>query len=382
VSITSVHGAIHLARRGQVDSRPRDATERHHVGQQLTLHVTRRLDQRTYMVSFGGEQHVLESSVHLAVGSRVRAVVAAMGDQLELRYVDAIVEGGGEEPSGADGASALEPTPAMVAQLEARYRMTLDAADHSLLESAVNRAADGTAMALGGLYLAKLGVPISDEALQAMHDVQQPYLPGGAPPPRALTDISALVTRAADGDSQSTQDLAQVIADAVPDAASQSMSFDMGGANTGDSGSQQDREDLARLFLNLQDGGSVGYRYGTLPVIVGGQLVELDLVVLQQRMKNEASPLRRLVMTLRTQSFGQVQVEARALDNRLVVTFTGEAATSAEDLGTYKEEVRGLLARLGWSVEGIGYQLDPQPGRAARHIIDHVLLAGTIDKVF
>jgi hypothetical protein len=194
-------------------------------------------------------------------------------------------------------------------------------------------------------------------------------------------DVSVLVDRTNDGDDDAVQELAQVLGDALPEVPSQAKSF-----GSGDSAFEnregRDFRELAELFLNLQDDGNVGYRYGTLPVIVAGQLVELDLVVLQSRQQHDAAtPTRRLVMTLRTESLGQVRVDARALDNRLVVTFTGESATGAGELAAHGDELRDLLKRLGWNIEGIGYELSTSPQRAARHIIDHVLAAGTVDMV-
>ncbi len=117
-------------------------------------------------------------------------------------------------------------------------------------------------------------------------------------------------------------------------------------------------------------------------MIVADQLVELDLVVLQQRPNSQGSPgVRRLVMSLQTKSFGEVRVEARALENRLIVSFNGESADSARELSAYRDEVKGLVGRLGWNVEAIGYETGESPGSAARAVIDHVLSAGTIDQV-
>jgi hypothetical protein len=158
------------------------------------------------------------------------------------------------------------------------------------------------------------------------------------------------------------------------------------GIGDGGTGSEQpdadDSGELARWLLNIQNDGSVAYRYGTLPVMVAGQLVELDLVLFQQRPSQAATTqIRRLVMTLDTQSFGSLQVEARALDNRLAITFTGQSPEAAADLASYSGEVRQLASRLGWNVEAVGYEYG-RTGRAARQIIDHVLSEGTVDVEF
>jgi hypothetical protein len=384
MSVSTVHGAIHPLRTGHRpgEGSTRDPFERMRVGESLSINVVRRLDQRTYLVSFGGEQHVMESSVHLAVGGRVRAVVVAVGDRLELRYVDTAAQpvARSEEPFEASR-EELTNEAALVSGLEARYRVNLVAGEHAQLEDAVSQAADPVAMALGGFYLAKLGVPMNPIALGAMHDVQRESSIAVTTPAGAQ-DISALVDGAMSADDSSTRELARILGDSVPDRAAQALSF--AGGDSGDSGSgAHDAHDLAKLFLNLQDGGSIGYRYGTLPVIVAGQLVELDLVVLRQREQPGAgSSVRRLVMTLKTESFGQVRIDARALENRLVVTFASESPRAADGLASHGDELRDLLQRLGWNVEGIAYELDAQPGRAARSIIDHVLSAGTVDLVF
>ena len=388
MNLSNVHGAIQLARSGRrtADAGNHKAFERLRVGEQLELNVLKRVDQRTFMVSFGGEQHVMESSMHLAVGARVHAVVTGVGDRLELQYLDPRVSGVSADDRAGVTDDLREPaSQSLVSALESRYRVTLGADDHAQIERAVAGAADPSAMALGGLYLAKLGVNVNQPALQAIHEAQRHrgVAEAGAATQIARRDISVLVDQAAGGDDDSTQELAQVIGDAVPEAPAEAMSLAAGSGDLeGGQSDARDPQDLAKLFLNLQDGGSVGYRYGTLPVIVSGQLVELDLVVLQQRQQSDAStPVRRLVMSLRTESFGQVRIDARALDNRLVVTFTGESPRSADELASYGAELRTLLKRLGWNVEGVGYELDAQPGRAARQIIDHVLASGTVDVV-
>lgn len=373
--ISHVHGALQLTRTARhASGGRRDSFDSLHAGDQLTLNVIRRVDSRTYMVSFNGEQHVMESSAQMTVGGQIRAVVTGVGDQLELRYLETL------SPAADEAKTARESAPSLLSSLETRYRLTLRANEHAQLEQAVEDAANPTAMALGGLFLAKLGVNLNEPALHAMHDAQLAHA-AALMPRSAPRDVSTVIEKTNDGDDDALQELAQVIGEALPEAPSQAMPSGSGDADSGNS-DPQDSADLAKLFLNLQDDGNVGYRYGTLPVIVADQLVELDLVVLQQRQQeSDATPARRLVMTLKTESFGQVRIDARALDNRLVVTFTGETAASAEELSARGHELRDLLKRLGWNVEGIGYELSATPGRAARHIIDHVLAAGTVDMV-
>jgi flagellar hook-length control protein FliK len=326
--------------------------------------------------SFGGEQHAKESATPTTIGAQVRSVVTGAGNQPEPRYLETLLS----PPEAQDETKDGDLAPTLLSALESRYRLTLQAQDNAQLEQALSGAADPTAMALGGLFLAKLGVSLNGPALNALHDAQRGHA-AAMLTHSAHRDVSTLIDRTNEGDDDATQELAAVVGDALPESPSQAISFGSGDTGSGNRDSR-DSQEFAKLLLNLQDEGNVGYRYGTLPVIVADQLVELDLVVLQQRQQQDgATPARRLIMTLRTESFGKIKIDARALDNRLVVTFTGESAAGADELSARSEELRDLLKRLGWNVEGIGYQNGSNPERAARQIIDHVLSAGTVDMV-
>jgi hypothetical protein len=181
------------------------------------------------------------------------------------------------------------------------------------------------------------------------------------------------------GEEASSADLSALLLEAFAAPDSGASMPETGGDSATDGGA---RRDLARSLLNTQDDGSIAYRYGTLPVLVAGQLVELDLVSFQQRRPRQfGEASRRLIMTLNTQSFGRVQVEARALGDRLTITFTGQSEGATQELARYADEIRELGSRFGWDVEAVRYGSDAQQGGAARHIVDHVLTAGSVDQV-
>jgi ribosome-binding protein aMBF1 (putative translation factor) len=85
------------------------------------------------------------------------------------------------------------------------------------------------------------------------------------------------------------------------------------------------------------------------------------------------------VMTLDTTHFGRVQVEARAVDNRLIVKLRAPTADAVDVLSAYGTEVRAAIEQLGWSVDELTYEL-AEPARAARAVVDHVLSAGSVDQ--
>lgn len=392
MSITHVGSGSNVSRstshQRHADARIKGTFEDFQLGQRLSLTVLRQLDPQTYFVSMAGEQHVLESTAALIPGGTVHAVVVAVGDRLELRYLSS--EQSRSEPEDTDNTESQPPT--LLAQLAARYKVSLSGKDRDLLERVVNRASDPAAMALSGLFLAKIGAAVDPNSVSALYSAQSdaPDAAAGA----TAFDMSALLnagflthgsadTLAAE-DTTPLSSLAESMAGALQgnlDGNLAAVNLSADGANSHNAG-DEDQAELARALLNTQDGGAVAYRYGSLPVLVSGQLHELDLVLFQQRQPQEGSTqVRRLVMTLDTHALGPLQIEARALDNRLVITFVGRSPEAAAELAPYGRDIRDLATRLGWTVEGVGYEYATGQARAARQIIRHVLAAGTVDTV-
>jgi hypothetical protein len=138
-----------------------------------------------------------------------------------------------------------------------------------------------------------------------------------------------------------------------------------------------------RRALNSQDGGSVGYRYATLPLLIGGDLTELQVALFTPRYDDvRGRRVRRLVMTLDTPRLREIRIEAKSVDERIVVAIDASTPRAVEALAAREPEVREMLARLGWAVEAVSYGVNVPPDRAARRIVDHVLAAWTVDEAY
>ncbi len=413
MTVSDVGHAPQLIRAGGV-ARPglaqNAAFDRLSVGQIVNVHVLRRFDTGRYLLNIDGQRHHVDSTTELRVGARGRAEVTAIGNRLELR-----IEELQDPPAGLEEATDASPAGApldarareLVADLAGRFRIALDEADRASLANAVAGAAHPDAMARSGLFLNRLGMAIAPAAAHAIYAAQTgstaPDLAASATSATTTataTDISALTAAIVSGDAQALETLQQMLMDAANDADVSTIDTQTtdvaGGAQDADAaftgagadagGGRQGHEQMARWLLNLQDDGTIGHRYGTLPVLVAGQLIELDLVLFRQRQRDEngvagREPLRRLVMTLTTESFGRLQVTAEAVGDRLLIAFTGRSEANVHSLSGYGEEVRQLAQRLGWNVDQVHYGCDPQQRRAAAQIVDRALDAGSIDRV-
>ena len=353
------------------------------IGQHLRMQVLRQLEQQRYEVTFGGRRHVVESRVALQPGSQVSAQVEAKGEKLELRYLDTGPRAGSPEESLDAFVLPLEhgqagddagPAPPWLAALAAQYRVPLDARAREAIERAAAKAGDPELMTRGGLFLQKLLRHVDDQDLQSLYRTLSPD----------ETSPAAAFTQAPIGldDLSGADDVAATLADALeaPQDAPAAQVPSVGAEPDGGDGTGQDSQRATRL-LNLQDEGSVAWRFGTLPLLVGGQLIELDLVMFRERdSQAKRGALRRLVMTLDTTHFGRVHVEARAVDSRLMVKMSAASSDAVEVLSAYGADVRAAIERLGWAVDDIRYEITAPHTGAAQSVVHHVLSAGTVDQ--
>jgi hypothetical protein len=341
----------------------------------LTVH--RQLGGQYYLAQLAGQaSRIVASNVNLTAGAPQRAVVVAVGPRLQLKLLDSGHEPGNlvtalDSDQGPDEDSADSPDAGVAAQihaLSARYQVPLSNLEHDRLAQAMKSVAEPRSMALSGFYLAKLGLDLSPDALGALYAAVQ----NGSPPaPAAVLDVSALLPNLAPQAQAQLHSLVERM-DATLNTAS--------GEQHGDTDSERHGA-LARELLNGPLGEGLARHYGTIPVLVSGQLLELQLVAFQHReTPSERSPVRRLFMTLTTPALGRVQIAAQAQGQRLSVTFTGASVRATDALASHAAEVRELATRLGWHVDSVVYSVG-QPTGGAEIAMTHVLLDSTMDQL-
>lgn len=385
MTIQGVHpGTNPYATSEQRSNRSNRPPIRANVGDQVQVQIGQRLADGRYVASLGdGERHTVQSAMELTAGSTIRATVVAVGEQLELKYVP----DGSTHPVALVEIAPDTPADAVIDELASRYAVDLSPLDRAAIRSAMREAPNEEAIAEGGIFLSKLQLPVERNAMQALCAAQ-----AWSTTSAALPAAAAVV-----GDNNSATQLERLLLEALQpgeaDAPDSSDTANVVVADAGSSGSSQTAgadsgslEDLARHLLNEQDDGALAYSFGTLPVIVANQLVELDLVHFRERgPRHGRDPalenMQRLVMTFRTETLGRIEVVAHSLGDHLSIAISSESAQSNETLESHAAEVRDLVARLGWRVDAVTYQLDPDPARASRRVIEHVLNAETLDRL-
>jgi hypothetical protein len=136
----------------------------------------------------------------------------------------------------------------------------------------------------------------------------------------------------------------------------------------------------ARLLLNTPDGGSVGYRFGTLPILVGGELYELNLALFYQREPVPDVPRsRRVVMNLKTNTLGEVAITAQALGTQLQIRIESTSPDAVRQLRQETPLIETLAQRLGWHVTTVDYETCVPVAGAAARVMTHVLESDAFD---
>ncbi len=354
------------------------------VGQLVEVTVIDRAGDGRYNVRINGQLRSANSATALQPGSTVLAVVTGRGDRLELRAISPT------EDTGL--AQAL-------AALAVRYRVEVSAAAQRQIVVAAGVADSGLATLRAGLYLSKLSVDVTPAALAALVAAQQ------LPPP--LSGDAAINTRGAiaithpnvtTGQGAGSAALGQLLERVMAqDGAGPGTNMDSGGFGDPNSGNRQQgrqghhqpesvdtagsRRALSQELLSLSDGGALSYRYATLPLLVGGKLVELDMALFQQKSSaTTVGPPQRLVMSLKTSHLGTVRIVAQSLRSNLSIALASTSERGVSVLAAAQGPMRERLGALGWQVDGVRCELVTDVSSAGREIIDHVLTTGSLDR--
>jgi len=404
MSVTGVKSSLALPKFGQRSNGQPDLGHAS-VGQVVTVCIGSKVADGRYSATIGDKRYVVASDIAFQPGQTLRASVSSLSGTVELKYLGPgqyeLLET--ELQNELDLASAENDV--QLAALQERYKVQLSAAERQQVAALANDADNPAKLMMGAFYLNKVGVAVQEAQLRALYQTQA-WAHDGARLSAAMKDFSALLKGVQQGDDAAVESLATLLGDACDSAALNASALaasqgandaSMGDALSnnasdmaayrGNSGNDEDAaalRELASKLLNIQDAGALAYHYGSMPIMIGGQMIELDMVMFRERdsaQSHRAQGLRRLVMTLKTETLGRVEIVAQSIESVLSVSVGTQSAQATELLASHAEEVRDLVKRLGWQVDGVSYRLSTEPARAAEQLVRHVVNAGSLDAV-
>ena len=353
------------------------------LGQIVKARVLKHYEGGRYLVSLEGRERVVDSSVPLSTGELVRGRVVAVGDRVELQPLPPAVD---EETFQAPLQGKVDEPVDQLGATFAQFGLQLDEATRAVVLRSLKGAADPQATVLAAMTLAKMGLPQQPELIDAVQALLRrrpaasPAADGSkdafpvTPGPQLVAQLQeALRATLAPGQQDPAPSAAPPLQVASDNPQQQQ------GSQSGNSGEQ-----LGQRVLNTQTGGAVSHRVGTLPLLVAGRLVEVDVALFDQgaRQRQGEARSRHLVFLLDTTSLGGVEVSARLVDSRLRLRFAAERESTLELLAGRREELSRRLAELGWTVDEIAYEPRQGAGHNAayRAVADHVVAQGSLDQ--
>lgn len=353
-------------------------------GHTVTLTIERHAGGQSYQAWIEGRSRQIVSPVALANGTTLRAVVVvvAVDGRLELRQIEASSPASfwasespdrerEEETPSNDG---VPVGPGSGAPRAADQLIRPDTANVDLLPSLSVLQATSVRQAASEQAAPRKSCGTSRLAL----DLEPLLSAAPASVSGARTALDPLVDRmeSALHGPLAAEDTGQ---GAVIGALLQSPTRDADSAGS-DQGATLSADESADSRLEAPLGSHVREYFGTFPVLVGGELQELQLVAFREPATGAApAPMRRLIMNLRTPRLGAVQIMAQAHGCSLSIALHGETAHATELLSRHAAAVRELAARLGWRVDAVTYgrsaQLDRLAGAdaSAQHTLDRLL---------
>jgi len=379
------------------------------LGQIIKGRVLRQFDSNRYLVNFDGHERVVDSAIPMKTGELLHGRVIGLGERVEMQRVSL------NEPNVGSSAPAPHSFPqtalpgTQTAALEAmlaRYQVDLRSADQATLSRAMRGAQDSQAMAMAGILLNRLGLPQSQELLSALYGTLlsrrvsgveqnaidiQPLLNAaaglGVPTANIVAQIGDVARQAleqvntarADSDGRNSElpdNSTSAVLSAGPDAQQTQAEPNAGG--------QQFAKQLGHFLLNVQTEGSVAHRAGTIPLLLGNRLIEVDVALFEQRRDAEQKPdarHRHLVFRLNTETLGKVEISARLVGERVRVRITADEEAGTENLAQHAEALRSTLNESGWSIDEIVYETRSDDARnsVAHAVVEHVISQGSLN---
>lgn len=382
------------------------------LGQMLKGKVLRQYEGNRYLVSFDGQERVVDSAVPLRTGELLHGRVLAIGERVEMQRVYAETESAAvpEQVDTGEGLRSLTGNRYQV-QLEAaldRYQVNLGESDRSALLRAMRSVDDAPAMAQVGVLLNKLGLSQSAVLLDSVYarlrgDANQAHphsewlnpprleaLAGQVAGLQAATvrQLADVISRAVGGVAVESADERSVEADATSPRET-SHERDSGEVQAAAFESDRDNGDLNRLaqwVLNAQTDGSVMHRLGTLPLLLGGRLIEVSVALFEQRredVQKSGAQHRQLVFTLQTEHLGRVEVVARVIGERVRVSIATENENNTALAADHAEALRVSLVDAGWITDEVSYETRTVNARtgAVSSVVEHVISLDSMNRL-
>ncbi|MGY1490785.1 hypothetical protein ACW4YW_15370 [Methylobacillus pratensis] len=356
-------------------------------GQIIKGRILRQYSEGRYGVSFAGQERIVDSAIPLSVGDVLQGkVVGVSENSVSIRLLSGRAE---QQPHAREQGGMGQPVHDVLEQAKASLNSVQRLAIQEI--AAKFTAPDNAIQA--GIFLAKLGLPVSRQAVEMVLKKLQADLPlasvepsdelpelsfaalGVEPPEQVVSDSQVIDTL----QNFFIQHWQQQVS--LRGAGRDDDKFGLSAETGGEGADQRDQPALFSIF-NTQTGANVLHRLHALPVMIDGQLREFDLALFDQQdsSSHEEVSSRRIQFNLQTE-FGLVALDARIVNQHVSLQIAAQSSQMVEMLDGHVDALKDNLKEAGWSLGHMENQLDAVMHQPARQIVEHVLAQDSLRMV-
>jgi flagellar hook-length control protein FliK len=365
------------------------------LGEIIRGRVVRSLGEGRYAVNFQGQERVVDSTIPFRTDEILHGRVVALGDRVELQRLR--TEPAPTRPGEAATVADARAVPATYAELQALVA-SWPPAEQAALARLVADAQSSEAMLLAAAAVARSGLPGSSALVERVYAA---LAPRGRTAIFAARSDAVVLESAAPGRAHEPPQAAPAAVAAFAELLK--ASFDAGrpgreaaapesGADaeaptpeSGHEGSGAASDaDYAAVFFNAQTGGTIAHAVGTIPLIVDGRLVELDIALFgEQRDGAGAMPHGRVVIELDTEHLGHLHIDANLVGAHVHVGIGSDSADAADFIAGHAPALRARIEADGWSVDGLRYEVRGRGAMngVARIVLEHRVSADSLSRL-
>ena len=375
------------------------------AGQILKGRILRVYTDNKYGVDFGGQERVVDSAVPLSKGDLLTGRVIGVNDHTVSMKIVSNLPLDTSKNDQTVVAKQVEYKSPVVIEAD-KFNINLNQLQETAIANASSRSENTIVAIRVGLYLAKLGLPITVELVRFIASrILDGHDPKSLELNKKLPELTSNISITEALQSNSVQTLENLKDFFLKDFKAGNQYADLNGLggfesfaslqlenqaskrNTNSNENEMaDEKRLKELFsriFNASNGSNAQHRFQTLPIIIDGKLIEFDVAFFDQTTQDSTSLVlksRRLNFSLKTE-FGFLNLEARVVNNRLNIGFSSENNYLLSQIEQHESSLDESLTDSGWLVENIKYEKVEEGNSPAYDIVKHVLQQNSLDVV-
>lgn len=387
------------------------------IGQIIKGRVLRHFGNDNYLVDFGGQKHVVDTSIALRTNDVIHGRVVGLGDKVQLKRI-ATPDGASQQTQGA-GHSPTTQGDAVegrgvknTVDIFTRYNTALTEESRSIVMAATKAVDEPVLMLRMAIALSRLGLPQSPALLRAMYAaytqhgtlgavdlIGQQILQLGNAGSVNAQQIEAAVTGLADVIRQNVESVrgernpangttlqpGEGVSDNSVSLESESNSKEAGFESNG-TAFGSDMANMVRWVLNAQTEGAVSHRATTIQLLLGGKLLEVDVGLFDQKdTASEASVVRhrQITISVNLPQLGRVDITARMAGQHLKLNIKSDNELATEIMSQYMGELRSDVMTGGWQLDELAYETihGTSHNAVVNSVVEHLITQDSLSRL-